>query len=376
MSLCVCLAAGTLGYPQGGGHLWAYLNWALSFRALGCRVLWLETISPAEPVTELQSRILALRERLQPYDLADSLVLCPTGNGLQPDGLVAAYLDSDLAATADLLVNLYYELPAAIVKWFRRSVLLDIDPGLLQIWISKKQLQVAPHDLYFTIGETVGRPGTRFPDAGLKWHYTPPCVALDRWPVTPAPEQAPFTTVTHWYANEWMEEAGGIYCNNKRSGFLPFLDLPRSMAYPLELALCLGEDESEERAALLRRGWRLKDTAAVASTPWDYQHYIQHSKGEFSCCKPSCVRFQNAWISDRTLCYLASGKPAVVQHTGPSHFLPTESGLFRFHNLSEAVQQLEQVMADYERQCKQARALAEEYFDGRKMARRLLESLL
>lgn len=144
MSLCVCLAANTLDYPKGGGHLWAYLNWALSFRALGCRVLWLETISPAEPVTKLQTHILALRKRLQPYDLANSLVLCLTGNGLKPEGLAAICLDSDLAATADVLINLRYGLPAAIVKQFRRSALLDIDPGLLQIWISKKQIQAAP----------------------------------------------------------------------------------------------------------------------------------------------------------------------------------------------------------------------------------------
>jgi hypothetical protein len=31
----------TLGYPEGAGHLWVYLNWALSLHALGCRVIWL-----------------------------------------------------------------------------------------------------------------------------------------------------------------------------------------------------------------------------------------------------------------------------------------------------------------------------------------------
>jgi hypothetical protein len=25
----------TLGYPEGAGHLWVYLNWALSLHALG-----------------------------------------------------------------------------------------------------------------------------------------------------------------------------------------------------------------------------------------------------------------------------------------------------------------------------------------------------
>ena len=84
----------------------------------------------------------------------------------------------------------------------------------------------------------------------------------------------------------------------------------------------------------------MRDAHAVACTPWDYQRYIQESRGEFSCVKPSCVRLQNAWISDRTLCYLASGKPAVVQNTGPSAFLPESEGIFRFHTMEEAVEAL------------------------------------
>ena len=118
------------------------------------------------------------------------------------------------------------------------------------------------------------------------------------------------------------------------------------------------------------------DAYAVASTPWDYQRYIQDSRGEFSCVKPACVRLQNAWVSDRTLCYLASAKPAVVQHTGPSRFLPDAAGMFRFRDLLEAARCLEQVAADYERQCRLARALAEEYFDARKVVGRVLERAL
>jgi len=88
------------------------------------------------------------------------------------------------------------------------------------------------------------------------------------------------------------------------------------------------------------------------------------------------VRLQNAWVSDRTLCYLASAKPAVVQHTGPSRFLPDAAGMFRFRDLLEAARCLEQVAADYERQCRLARALAEEYFDARKVVGRVLERAL
>jgi hypothetical protein len=85
---------------------------------------------------------------------------------------------------------------------------------------------------------------------------------------------------------------------------------------------------------------------------------------------------QNAWISDRTLCYLASGKPAVVQHTGASRFLPDAEGLFRFRSLEEAARALSTAESDYERYGRLARALAEEYFDAHKVVGRVLERAL
>ena len=99
---------------------------------------------------------------------------------------------------------------------------------------------------------------------------------------------------------------------------LPFLDLPRHTDQPLELALDL-PPQDEQRFMLEGRGWRVVDSAGAA-TSWDYQRYIQDSFGEFSCAKPACLKLENAWVSNRTLCYLASGKPAVVQHTGQVDF--------------------------------------------------------
>ncbi len=274
------------------------------------------------------------------------------------------------------MLNLAYDVPPELVRRFRRSALVDIDPGLLQVWMSKGLMEVTQHDVYFTIGETVGQPGTRIPDVGLEWQYTPPCVALDWWPTHWAAEDAPFTTVTHWHMDEWEEDAGELYSNDKRTGFVPFLDLPRRTTQPLELAILLGAHDRDERVLLQERGWRVRDTPEVASTPGAYQRYIQGSRGEFSCVKPSCVRLQNAWISDRTLCYLASGKPAVVQHTGRSRFLPDTAGLLRVRDMDEAARCLNMVAADYERHSKLARTLAEEYFDAPMVAGRLLERAL
>jgi hypothetical protein len=366
----------TLAYPEGGGHRWAYLNWALGLKSLGCEVVWLELVEPDTPAEQLRTDVAVLNNHLEPYGLSGCVALCGWDEQpLQLAGL-GKVLDLDAAAEADLLLDMAYSAPTRVVSRFQRSALIDIDPGLLQAWISAGALQVAPHDIYFTIGETVGRPGARFPDAELEWHYTPPCVALDWWPPVSADPRAAFTTVSHWYGGEWVEHDGESYPNNKRDGFLPFLDLPRHTSQQLELALCLSPDEGPERRALEKKGWRVVDAGVVSSTPWGYQQYIQRSRGEFSCAKPSCIRFQNSWVSDRTLCYLASGKPAVVQYTGPSCFLPDAAGLFRFETLDEAAQALEVVGADYARQCRLARQLAEMYFDAHKVVGRVLEQVL
>jgi hypothetical protein len=372
MSLTVWLAARTLNYPNVGGHLWVYLNWALGLRALGCKVVWLEPISPNTPVEKAKARLQALRKRLQRFQLADFVSLCSSEDSPLSSDLYDECLSLDEATGADLLVDMVYGLPSSVVRLFRRSVLLDIDPGLLQIWISKGNISIARYDSYFTIGETVGQTNSAIPDCGLDWYYTPPCIALEWWPVRHALENAPFTTVSNWIMEEWMEDKDEWYANDKRSGFLPFLDLPRKTTQPLELALHL-KGNKKERMAIEKLGWEVRESHDVASTPDDYQHYIQQSRGEFSCVKPSCIRLPTAWISDRTLCYLASGKPAVVQHTGVSRFLPDSSGIFRFRSLGEAASSLDKIAAEYDQQCKNARALAEEFFDANKVISRVLD---
>jgi hypothetical protein len=336
----------------------------------------LEAIAAETSADRIRADAAALRGSLRSYGLTDHIALCSDRGEPLPDGVGDGYLGIDAAGEADLLLNFRYSLGADVVGRFRRSALVDIDPGLLQVWLSKGQIRLAAHDAYFTIGETVGQPGTPIPDVGVDWRYTPPCVALDWWPPSASGPGAAFTTVSHWYANEWLEDGGEVYANDKRTGFEPFLELPKRTWQPLELALCLGGDEADERRMLEASGWRVRHAFDVASTPRDYQCYVQASRGEFSCVKPSCIRLQNAWISDRTLCYLASGKPAVVQHTGPSRFLPDAAGLWRFRDLEGAAACLDAVAADYDRQSSLARALAEEYFDARKVAGRVLEQAL
>ncbi|HEV2772917.1 MAG TPA: hypothetical protein VGV57_08850 [Thermoleophilaceae bacterium] len=375
MSTTVCLTTGTLYYPQGGGHMWVSLNWALGLRAAGCDVVWLEGVTSQAPPAQTQADLAVLKGRLEAYGLADRLGLF----SWEGDSLAGELLDGCLtleeARNADLLLNLAYGVPASVVSSFGRSALVDIDPGLLQVWMSAGNLTVAEHDVYFTIGETVGRPEAKFPDCGISWHYTPPPVFLPEWAPSPPAAGAPYTTVSDWWG-EWVCHDGDMYSNGKRDAFLGYVDLPRRASAPLELALCLAPGEDDERRLLEQHGWNVVGAGAVTGSPDDYRAYIQRSRGELSCAKPSCMRLENAWISDRTLCYLASGKPAIVQHTGESRVLPDSEGLFRFRDIDEAVGALATVEADYHRQSRLARRLVEERFDAEKVVPRLLERAL
>jgi hypothetical protein len=345
-------------------------------KKIGCRVVWLDGIESETgrpPVKQLSD----LQARLEPYGLANDVAVWTKNDESVPAEIAGKCLEIDAIADADLLINLCYDTPARVVGRFRCSALIDIDPGLLQTWVSAGQMSLLPHTHYFTTGETVGRPGAKFSDLGLTWRYTPPPVCLEWWPAVRTEPPAPFTTISHWVSKDWLVDGEVIYSNEKRTGFQPFLDLPRHTSQKLELALWLREKEDgQERRMLEERGWKVRDSVRVSSTPWDYQHYIQNSFGEFSCVKPSCVQFQNAWISDRTLCYLASGKPAVMQDTGPSRILPDAAGLFRFRDLKQAAAHLETVAADYDEQCRLARQLAEEFFDAKKVLASVLERAL
>jgi hypothetical protein len=376
-------------FPEGGGHFWVYMQYVTALLRLGCDVLWLERLrSSGDPERDriLRSR---LKQRLEPFGMEGRAIL-------YADDELPPGVERQLAG-ADLLLNFQYDMSPRLLAHFRRTALVDIDPGLLQHWIRLGEITPAPHHVYFSTGETVGTPNAAVPDCGLPWKRIRPPVDLASWPFVAPPEQAPFTTVSSWMGGvdgEWVDDGrGGFYDNNKRVAFLRYLELPRRTRAEFELALCLDESpESEARAReaayadylgdaadrkrLESHGWRVRHAYDVAGSPERYQHYIQSSRAEFSCVKPSCIHFRNAWISDRTLCYLASGRPAVVEDTGPSAWLPDGEGLLRFASLDEAADAVVRVEADYARHCRAARALAEAHFDANTIVAGLLDEAL
>jgi hypothetical protein len=384
MTTVVVSSYNVASFPEGGGHFWVYLQYVHGLRQAGCDVYWLERFRRSRDPERDASAMATFFTRMARWGLAGKVLLYTQDekeNGAEPQlsfvGVTRAGAE-EVLRRADLVLNFHYAIDPRLLALARRTALVDIDPGLLQFWIATGQLQVPSHDAYLTIGETVGTPAARFPDCGVSWVPFHPPVCLDLWPYAFDPTSERFTTVAGWWSGQWvrgmLDGAEVYYENTKRISFLEFVPLARRTSQPLELALYLAAGDGDERAMLERAGWHVVPSVQVAGDPEQYRSYVQRSRGEFSCAKPSCMRFANAWISDRTLCYLASGKPAVVQDTGPSRFLPSGEGLFRFVTLDEAVAAIEAVNRDYEGHCRAAREIAEAWFDARKVVARVLDA--
>jgi hypothetical protein len=383
MPTVVIAAYNVVAFPEGGGHFWVYLQYALGLRQLGCDVYWLEGFRTKGRVEQEAAALATFRRRMDEHGFRGKYILYLAPGETPTPEAPAEYLDMSRADAeaiferADLLLNFHYAISPGLLAHFRRTALVDIDPGLLQFWISREQLSVPPHDFYFTTSEKVGQPDGKIPDCGLGWIHIRPAVCVERWPYSFHPRSDAFTTISIWDSSDWIVDRDEQYENTKRVAFLQFAELPRLTRQRLELALFLRtQRDLDEWQDLENRGWHIRHSREVAATPGMYQSYIQHSRGEFSCAKPSYLKFETAWISDRTVCYLASGKPVVVQDTGSSAFLPNGEGMFRFTTVQQAAEAFEAINADYERHCRAARELAETYFDAGLIAGKILSHAL
>jgi hypothetical protein len=168
-------------------------------------------------------------------------------------------------------------------------------------------------------------------------------------------------------------EHGGVFYGQKAHSLREFFNLPTLTTEKFMLALAIHPDEINDLAALRSNGWHLIDPARVAGTPTSYQRFVQGSKAEFGIAKSGYVAARCGWFSDRSACYLASGRPVIAQETGFSRFLPTGAGLFTFETIEEVLTSIEALSGDYDRYARAARAVAEEYFDSDKVLGRLLQ---
>lgn len=360
-------------YPQGGGNFWVPLQYLLGLRDLGYDAWWLEYFWTRGDAERDRTFIDAFLGYARDLGVADRVVLgyFATGTRDEPAGPpeYMGMAESELAARRRdaLLLNLAHSVTAPLREGFGRTALYDLDPGTFQIWANEWDMGVGKHDAHVTIGTNLGEPDSPVPLYGTHWERVWPAVHLPSWPTQPplAAGEGAYTTVTQWWNAQYAYLGDETYDCNKRAGFLPLMPLPDRAGVAIELAANLHPNELDDRTLLARHHWRLVDPNVVAGTPQAFRRYVQASRGELSAAKPAYVKARAGWVSDRTICYLASGRPCIVEATGAEKRLPVSAGLRFFRSLDEAVDAARAVEADYVAASRAARTLAEDVFGTR-----------
>jgi hypothetical protein len=209
---------------------------------------------------------------------------------------------------------------------------------------------------------------------GLTFKKTRQPIDLELWPMAYDPGAKYFTTI-----GNYRQEGGDVtwrgetYRWSKHHEWERFLDLPGRTRQPFEVAMkCSAADQK----MLERAGWRVVPAFEMSLDIFGkYPEYFRRSRAEFTVAKDQNVRLRSGWFSERDACYLANGKPVITQDTGFSNVLPTGAGLFGFTTMDEILGAIDRINSDYKGQCDRAREIAVEYFDARKVARKMLADL-
>jgi hypothetical protein len=221
------------------------------------------------------------------------------------------------------------------------------------------------------VGLNIGTAASSAPTAGIQWNPTFNPVVLDMFPPQPSPAGAAFSTIMSWQAHRPLLFNGVTY-GQKDVEFARFVDLPRRVDVPLEIAVA---GRNMPVKTLESHGWRLRDSHEVTITFDAWADYICRSRGEFSVCKNVFVATNSGFFSDRSAVYLASGRPVVMQDTGFSSHLPCGDGLFAVRSVEEAAAAIDEINGDYARHSKKAREIASEYLDASRVIRKLLDEI-
>jgi hypothetical protein len=377
------IVAGSLAQRPGhGGHTWVFLQYLLGFRRLGWDVLFVDRLEPEMCVdrsgnrsplessfnlrytAEVMERFGLGRRWAVLYDGGRVLVGCPREKVVERARRSALLLnvmgfleDDEILAAAPL------------------RVFLDIDPGFGHMW---QELGLARpfrgHDRYVTVGERIGAPDCGIPTCGIEWATTKPPVELAEWPLAAA-DGAGFTTVASWRGPFGPIEYRGRTYGLRVHEFRRFLELPELTGERFEVALDIDEADGEDRQRLEQHGWSLADPRDVAGDPWRYRQYVRRSAAELVVAKNLYVDTRSGWFSDRSACYLASGRPVLAQDTGLDGLLPSGEGLITFSTLDEAAAGAEELARDHRRHSRAAREIAEEHFAAERVLPRMLEAV-
>lgn len=264
-------------------------------------------------------------------------------------------------------------------------IYLQTDPGPREIKIANGDAAaialLRAHTHFFSFAENLGTPDCRLPTGSFTYHLTRQPIVLDWFtpPGYPSADgnhrnriQVRFTTVGNWKQSGFdVKWKGEVYTWSKHQEFLKFVDLPKRIGQPVELALAC-QDEQAKRL-LVSRGWRVIDALPLTRDILPYRNYVFGSEGEFTVAKDLNIRLRTGWFSERSASYMTAAKPVITQDTGFGRVLPTGEGLFAFQTMDDVVSAFETIRSDYSRHSRAARAIAQEYFRAEKVLGKLID---
>ena len=363
------------GVPGQGGATWAVLQYLLGLRRLGHSVTLVEpiTVGPGPelvdtPAAAYCSTVMAAA------GLDGDWALLEAGSrrtaGLDYDELLLR------AQQADVLVNVSGMLTdEALLEEIPVRAYLDLDPVFNQLWQTQGiDMRMEGHTHFVTVGQALGTDACRVPTCDRHWIPSLPPVVLEEWPVGESIRHQAFTTIANLRGYGSITHDGVAY-GQKVHSLRELAGVPTGTTERFVVAMAVHPDERRDREMLEVNGWELVDPATVAATPDDYRCFVRGSKAEIGVAKAGYVVSRSGWFSDRSACYLASGRPVVAQDTGFPAFVPTGEGLLSFATADEAVDAVETVAAHYDRHRRAARDLAQEHLDSDRILARLLDRL-
>lgn len=384
------IVTGLVGQYAFGGVTWDYLQYVLGFAALGHDVWYLEDTATwaydpvkQEPSADCSHNVGYLERVMREFDLGDRWIYRNEADG-RYYGVEDEALAESIIGEADVLANV------SGACWLRpvtaripHKLFLDGDPMFTHIGLatdpdSEYAKRVREHNGHFTFGLNVGQAGCLVPTAGLNWRPTVQPISLDWWRKSLMPASAchiadnAWTTVMNWASYKAKEFEGEKY-GQKDGEFLRFVDVPSMVDEKFVLAMGQGVGKSRPTEMLVSKGWNIIEPDVHLPDYATYHDFLGNSKGEWSIAKNGYVKSRSGWFSCRSACYLAAGKPVIVQDTGWSDHLPSGAGVMAFSTPEEAATAIASVSANYEEHCQAARDYAEKYFDAAKVCASLLE---
>ena len=366
-------------YREGGGNFSVPLQWMLGLRRLKLDAIWLELLPATDDLQADHARINNFQRQLRAHGLAGRYCLLyqkPAASTHELDAMRCIGMSKrallDRLGGPNVLLNLSYSIHPPFLLQFERRIFCDLDPSEIFYWMTKMELGQSHHDEFWTIGLNVKGSDCQLPKSSLRWKTFYPLADTRLLKSQPRPKLPKFTTIGQWYWSGAVEVAGEFPDLSKRVMFEPYLGLPeRVRKAQFELAMNIGPDDPE-RARLQQLGWRVVDPHRLARTPSAYRRYMASGFAEFTAIKGVDVAWQTGWLSDRGAAFLAMGRPVITEDTGATRYLPHENGFRFIRNIDEAEMAVKEVLRDWPRLSRQARACAAEVFDSAKNLRKML----